>query len=193
MVQILLLQRLNGDNKGKTKRGFATKRDALQWQHDFLEKHSDNLDMSFSAFVEIYINDMKERLKLNTCMAKQAIIDKKILLYFEGKKINEIKSAHIIAWNNESMSLRDKNGNKYEPTYLKTIHNQIGTIFNHAVRFYELYSNPTAKVENMGKEMLFLIKEEYLKFSDYMMDKHLSFYDFEVLYWCGIRSGELLA
>jgi len=41
--------------------------------------------------------------------------------------------------------------------------------------------------------MLFWTKEEYVKFSDAIMDKPLSFYAFELLYWCGIRVGELLA
>ena len=43
------------------------------------------------------------------------------------------------------------------------------------------------------KEMEFWTKEEYLKFADAMMDKPVSFYAFEMLYWCGIREGELLA
>lgn len=85
----------------------------------------------------------------------------------------------------------------YSQTYLKTLHNQLSAIFNHAVRYYELRSNPAAKVGNMGseehKEMLFWTKEEYKKFSYEMMDKPVSFYAFEMLYWCGIREGELLA
>lgn len=44
-----------------------------------------------------------------------------------------------------------------------------------------------------NREMLFWTKEEYLKFADAVMDKPLSFYAFEMLYWCGIREGELLA
>ena len=43
------------------------------------------------------------------------------------------------------------------------------------------------------KEMLFWTREEYKKFADEMMDKPLSYYAFEMLYWCGIREGELLA
>ena len=43
------------------------------------------------------------------------------------------------------------------------------------------------------REMLFWTKEEYEKFADAMMDKPLSYYAFEILYWCGIRQGELLA
>lgn len=49
----------------------------------------------------------------------------------------------------------------------------------------------------MGKEerreIVFWTSEEYKKFSEAIMDKPLSFYAFEMLYWCGIREGELLA
>ena len=65
------------------------------------------------------------------------------------------------------------------------------------MKFYGLKDNPAAKVGNMGKakarEMLFWTQEEYKKFSEEMMDKPVSFYAFEMLYWCGIREGELLA
>ena len=44
-----------------------------------------------------------------------------------------------------------------------------------------------------AREMLFWTQEEYKKFSEKMMDKPISFYAFEMLYWCGIREGELLA
>lgn len=44
-----------------------------------------------------------------------------------------------------------------------------------------------------NREMLFWTKEEYLKFADAMMDKPMSYYAFEMLYWTGIREGELLA
>ena len=44
-----------------------------------------------------------------------------------------------------------------------------------------------------NREMLFWTKDEYLKFADAMMEKPLSYYAFEMLYWTGIREGELLA
>ena len=95
------------------------------------------------------------------------------------------------------LACKDKKGNPYSETYLKTVHNQLSAIFNHAIRYYELKSNPAAKAGNMGKaqtkEIEFWTKEEYLKFSEAIMDKPLSFYAFEMLYQCGIRLGELLA
>ena len=44
-----------------------------------------------------------------------------------------------------------------------------------------------------SKEMLFWTKDEYLKFIEYVADKPISFYAFEIFYWCGLRMGELLA
>lgn len=49
------------------------------------------------------------------------------------------------------------------------------------------------RLKKKSREMLFWTKDEYLKFIDAMMDRPLSFYAFEMLYWCGIREGELLA
>jgi integrase len=60
-----------------------------------------------------------------------------------------------------------------------------------------LKSNPAAKAGSVSrkeaKEMLFWTKDAYIKFADVMMDKPVSYYAFEVLYWCGLRLGELLA
>ena len=120
-----------------------------------------------------------------------------IVPYFENRKIAEIEPKDIIAWQNELLAYRDEKGASYSTTYLKTIHGQLSAIFNHAVRYYHLPCNPAQKAGTMGteehKEMSFWTKEEYLKFAEEMMDKPVSYYAFEMLYWCGIREGELLA
>ena len=43
---------------------------------------------------------------------------------------------------------------------------------------------------DVEKEVEIWTKEEYLKFSEAVMDKPLSFYAFEVLYWTGVREGD---
>ena len=186
-----------GERKQKCKRGFATKREAQEWERSFQMQTSGDLDMTFEAFTELYTKDMKPRLKENTWLTKENIIQKKILPYFGKRKISEITTKDVIAWQNELLAYRDEKRKPYSATYLKTLHNQLSAIFNHAVRCYELRSNPAAKAGNMGseerKEMLFWTKAEYQKFADAMMDKPVSYYAFEMLYWCGIREGELLA
>ncbi|MCB6567696.1 tyrosine-type recombinase/integrase, partial [Desulfovibrio desulfuricans] len=42
-------------------------------------------------------------------------------------------------------------------------------------------------------EMQFWTKEEYMPFSKAMMKKDGIFQAFEMLYWCGLRLGEMLA
>ncbi len=186
-----------GERKQTTKRGFRTRREALAWERDQLSKTRADLDMTFARFVEIYTTDLKTRVKENTWHTKEHIIRTKILPYFGKRKMNEIQAKDIIAWQNEMMNARDKRGKPYSPVYLKTLHSQLSSIFNHAVRYYDLQDNPVAKVKNMGKgqtrEMLFWTPEEYRKFSFEIMDKPMSYYAFEMLYWCGIREGELLA
>ena len=153
--------------------------------------------MTFKSFVDLYTADMKTRLKENTWATKDHIIRTKLLPYFGRLKMCNITAQQIITWQNEMLNYRDKNGKAYSPTYLKTLHGQLSAILNHAVRFYGLKSNAAATAGCMGsekhKEMLFWTKEEYLKFAEVMMDKPQSYYAFEVLYWCGIREGELLA
>ncbi len=186
-----------GERKQKCKRGFATKRAAQDWEQKFHMQNAADMDMTFEAFYEIYTKDMKARLKENSWITKQNIVETKILPYFGQRKISEITTKDVIAWQNEQLAYRDEKHKPYSQTYLKTLHNQLSAIFNHAVRFYDLRANPASKAGNMGneerREMLFWTKEEYQKFSAEMMDKPVSYYAFEMLYWCGIREGELLA
>ena len=186
-----------GERRQKCKRGFATKKEAQEWERMFQLQNASDLDMSFEAFTELYIRDVKNRLKENTWLTKEHIIRTKILPFFGKLKISEISTKEIIAWQNELLAIRQPNGKPYSASYLQKIHSQLSAIFNHAVNFYHLPSNPAQKAGNMGKEehreMLFWTKEEYLKFADVMMDKPVSYYAFEILYWCGLRMGELLA
>ena len=186
-----------GVKKRKMKRGFARRRDALDWERRFLLQSTADLNMRFSDFVEIYRNDKQMRIRESTWESKNNMIDLKILPYFKDRPINTIEPKDIIAWQNEIMNLKKPNGEPYSTTYLKSIHSQLSAIFNHAVRYYRLQKNPAEIVGNMGKdshkEMLFWTKDEYLKFAKVVMDKPTSYYAFEVLYWCGIRLGELLA
>ena len=145
-----------GERKQKCKRGFATKKEAQEWERMFQLQNASDLDMSFEAFTELYIRDVKTRLKENTWLTKEHIIRTKILPYFGKLRISEISTKEIITWQNELLAYRDEKKKPYSQTYLKTL-------------------------------------QEYKKFSFEMMDKPVSFYAFEMLYWCGIREGELLA
>ncbi|MFR5601014.1 MAG: site-specific integrase [Lachnospiraceae bacterium] len=186
-----------GEKQVKTKRGFATKKEAQQWEREFLQKQCKDINMNFAAFVDIYLRDKKPRLKYSTYIGKKHLLDTKILPYFGKHSLVSIKASDVIQWQNELLNQRDPEGNSYSPTYLRTIQNQLSAVLNHATRFYGLPVNPSAQAGKMGKanakEMLFWTQEEYLRFIETMKSKPMSYYAFEMLYWTGIREGELLA
>ena len=180
-----------GVSRKKNKRGFKTKAEAEQWERDFLQQQQRNLDINFENFVQIYYEDMAHRLRENTMRTKKFIIDLKIIPYFKKKNMNEIKTSDIRAWQNALM----KKG--YSETYLKTVNNQLAAIFNYAVRYYDLKDNPCRKAGSIGKshagEKEFWTKQEFKQFLVTVEDKPETKMAFLLLYWTGMRIGELLA
>ena len=180
-----------GKRRKSTKRGFATKREAEEWLRNFLITQKADFDMKFEDFWKMYCADMETRLREHTMRTKKYIVELKILPYFGNKRVNDITAADIRQWQNELIKMG------YSPTYLKTINNQLSAIFNYAVRYYDLKSNPCVKAGSMGKskaeEMDFWTGEEFRKFIDSVMNKRLSYMAFMTLYWTGMRMGELLA
>ena len=185
---------LTGERKQKTKRGFAKKSEALEWERNFKLKENQSISMSFKSFVDIYLTDLEPRIKRNTFLTKKHIIETKILPYFGKRKLDDIRTSNVIQWQNEIMKLKKDNGELFSQTYLKTIHNQLSAILNHAVNMYGLKDNVARKAGTMGKEenkeMEFWTQEEFQKFLECVADKPISYYAFEMLYWTGIREGD---
>ena len=177
-----------GKRRKSTKRGFATKREAEEWLRNFLITQKADFDMKFENFWKMYYADMETRLREHTMRTKKYIVELKILPYFGNKRVNDITAADIRQWQNELIKIG------YSPTYLKTINNQLSAIFNYAVRYYDLKSNPCAKAGSMGKskaeEMDFWTGEEFRRFIDSVMNKRLSYMAFMTLYWTGMRLGD---
>ncbi len=182
-----------GIKKQKWKRGFATKKEALGFERDFLEKQSANPDMTFQNLYEIYMEDMAARLKQSTLLTKKTVLQTHILPFFGNKPINEIKASDVRRWQAKLMS----SPNNYSQTYLKKINTELNSIINYAKRFYDLNTNPCGKAGTIGKakaeEMDYWTYDEYIAFREGVKDKPLSYICFEVLYWTGMREGELLA
>ena len=182
-----------GIKKQKWKRGFATKKEALGFERDFLEQQSANPDMTFQNLYEIYMEDMAARLKQSTLLTKKAVLQTHILPFFGSKPINEIKASDVRRWQAKLMS----SPNNYSQTYLKKINTELNSIINYAKRFYDLNTNPCGKAGTIGKakaeEMDYWTYNEYIVFREGVKDKPLSYICFEVLYWTGMREGELLA
>ena len=172
----------------KNKRGFKTKAEAEEWERNFRQQQRKDLDINFENFVEIYFADMENRLRESTIKNKRYVFDLKVTPYFKKKKMCEIKTSDIRAWQNELI----KQG--YAPTYLKSINNQLAALFNYAVRYYDLNDNPCRKAGSIGKskadDMEFWTKQEFKQFLPSMDKKPEARMAFMLLYWTGMRIGD---
>ena len=167
----------------KNKRGFKTKAEAEEWERNFRQQQRKDLDINFENFVEIYFADVENRLRVSTIKNKRYVFDLKVTPYFKKKKMCEIKTSDIRAWQNELI----KQG--YAPTYLKSINNQLAALFNYAVRYYDLNDNPCRKAGSIGKskadDMEFWTKQEFKQFLSSMDKKPEARMAFMLLYWTG--------
>ncbi len=182
-----------GKQRQKWKRGFPTKREAKEYERNFLQQQAASPDILFKNLYAVYLEEMSARLKHSTMQIKKNICETKILPYFGNKKVNEITAAEIRHWQNELI----KSEKQYADTYLKTINNQLSAIIHYAAKYYNLTRNPCEQAGSIGKcqadNMQFWTLEEFLKFREGIRDKKASYLCFEILYWTGIRGGELLA
>lgn len=181
----------NGARRQKKKEGFKTKKEAQDFERDFLGKASRNCSMRFSCMAELYLEDCAPRLKPTTLFNKETMIRQKLLPWFGELPTADITAATVRRWQNELMDMG------FSPTYLKAIHNQASAIFNFAVKYYHLESNPCRLAGSMGKtrpaEMHIWTAETFAAFLRAVSDKPLSVAAFSMLFWTGLRSGELLA
>lgn len=189
---------LEGKKKRLFKRGFKTKREALVYEQSFMSKEKDDQTMLFDDFVEVYYEELKNRIRLSTFITKQNIIEKNIRPYFKDLQLSDITPKVVMRWQNKLMNKTySREDKKYSPETLKTIHSQLSAILNHACKYYGLKMNAAAVAGNIKveqkKEKEFWTFEEYSKFIDAISDKTLSYISYEILFWCGLRLGELRA
>ena len=185
-----------GTRKKKHKRGFKLKREAEEWEREFLLRSAGDPDMTFASLVTRYYADMENHIRGSTLETKISNIDTHILPYFKDKAISDITNADVRQWQNAMLKKRKKNGEPYKPTYLRSINSQLSAIFNFAVEYFGLQSNPCSRVKAMGKkkadEMNFWTLDEFNKALAYANGPAYRM-AFLTLYWTGIREGELLA
>lgn len=147
--------------------------------------------MSFGSLVESYVEDMSYRLKENTMQTKKVLIEQKILPYFKNKAVCDITPVDIRKWQSHLL------GTKYSKTYLRSIHNQLSAIFNYAVRFYDLKSNPCTRAGAIGSKRVdekhFWTIDEFNAFVNALYNNIDAYIGFKLLFWTGMRIGELLA
>lgn len=182
-----------GQRKQKKKEGFATKREAQEFERDFLNSCVKTPDITFRNLVDRYMADFATRFKQTTVENKQSMIESKLIPHFSDKKISEIDVLMVREWQNQLINSE----NNYSETYLKSIHRQLSTILNYAVKYYHLEFNAASKCGAMGKTRAehidFWTQEEFFQFISYYENDPKAKTIFYLLFFTGMRKGELYA
>ena len=85
-----------GKKTQKLKRGFKTKKEALNYEKEFIRKTAADMKMEMNSFIQVYFEDKKNELKENSIRNKQHMMNKHIVPYFGTRKMNEITPADIM-------------------------------------------------------------------------------------------------
>lgn len=188
-----------GKTKSIWKRGFKTKREAVQWEatSKTIEKNSINLTLE-DFITKVYMPQVSPRLKEVTIQTKMIVYRNQIIPYLGNKKLTEITNADILNWQNTIITSNSNNtGKPYSNYFLKYVNDQLKAVFRFAMKYYNLKVNPVELAGKMHKvkheEMKFWTLEQFTKFSYQIMDRPALYYAFMILYWCGLRSGEMFA
>lgn len=180
-----------GEKRKRRKRGFETKREALEYERQKKLNSKKSMDMKLSEFMDVYFEDKRNELKDRTFKNKRYMMQQHIIPYFGDQRMSEITASQIIQWQNE-MQVKG-----FSDSYLRMIQNQLASLFTHASKIYDLQQNPCKKVKRMGnsdsRSLDFWTEEEYQKFIQTMEPGTRYFIVFEILFWTGCRIGELLA
>lgn len=181
---------ITGKTKRKQKRGFNSKKEAQEWERKFLNSLTLTSEIKFENLVKAYLKDMSPRLKASTMENKENLIYKHLLPFFKDIKITDITPLVVRRWQSELLKTN------YSKTYIKTINNQLSAILNYAVKYYQLPQNPVHIAGTIGNkkadEMNFWTLKEFKQYIA-EVDDLLPLTVFNLLYWSGMRIGELLA
>ena len=193
-----------GNIQTEYKRGFDTKREAKDYEENFLENliaDDENEEVPYErtfedVFQEYLMSHKREDIKESSLRTKYNIFEKHIFPTFRNVPVSEITDDDIAEWQAKMRSIVMPNGKHLSKAFLRTIQSQFNSIINYAHSKGYLKMNPLADIKNMGikdKRVEFWSKDEYEKFAYYAMKYPNYYYAFEVLYWCGLREGEMLA
>ena len=188
-----------GKKQVKVKRGFPTEREALRFEEKFLQDLAVDKEYLFEKVVEFYLESSKNKIKLSTAEIKENVINNFILPEFTGKDIRNITVRDLTRWQNKYLFVKDENGNnKYQPTYIKRVNGQLRAIFNFAYKMEYITNNPVNGLESVGKkepdrEYYTWSSEDIKLFLNSITDYENAHLAFNILFYTGLRKGELLA
>ena len=182
-----------GHKKQKVKRGFKTKKEALAWERDFLDRQCTQPTILFKNFTDTYMEDYKARFKPASYYIKLTRVNCHILPYFGDIPINKITPNMIREWQRKLQPIQ---GMELKTATKNTLLRTLSSIFAYACKYYNLEQNPCKSVDSLKDNTkayrAFLTLDQYKAFRAVINDiRDLTMFD--LLFYTGVRRGELLA
>lgn len=176
---------VDGENRQKKKRGFATKRDALLWESEQRQTEQFTSKTFSQIFEEMLLSidssDVSSNMKRNWLERHFPLV---------SEPIEKISKQHLIEWRN---ALKSSN------LATRTMNRGLGyvrSVFAYANRIYNVPNNGAVltnyKLTKEDKEeMPVWTPEQFRRFQEHCDPAYLPYFTF--LYWTGCRRSEALA
>lgn len=185
-------------SRKKMRRGFSTRREALAWEKSFKGRMAGVVSMPFEDACELCLEEIAPGSGRERPRGSAACSISVSSRSSRGVALCDVSALAVMEWGTWLMSLRTRDGKPYSTTYLNTLSSQLPATFNHMIRYHALaMGNPVHAVGALeGRETsarFIWTAEEYLRFSEQMAERPYLHLAFELLFWCGLRRGEMLA
>lgn len=181
-----------GSKKQKKKRGFKLQREAKEWEARFLSAYKFDNKTTFGMVWEQYSEEMCPRQRITTQRGYESAANH-VLPMFRDIPIGSIKERQIILWQNEMIA------RGYSDSYLNKIDTMFRTVYRFGVKRCRLPADAFSSLQKIGKQTRrtdFWTHEQYKAFYRVICQQVKSPVPkmaFQVLFYCGLRIGELLA
>lgn len=181
---------LNGKRVQLKRRGFQRKKDALNAENKLIEEYKNpHIDLTFEKLAQLYMDYSIGHKKQRSITNQNSLINTVLIPRFKNYKVKDIKPVDIDKFYRELLP-------KYSNAIMKNIKTRLSAILNYSISFYNLPKNP-ANIVSLPKKQ----EERHLKYwTVEQFNIFISYVDdilyktiFSILFWTGLRKGEMLA
>lgn len=177
-----------GQRRQHRKRGFPTKREALEYERNFLSKQSCT-GLTMKALYDLYMEDLAHRLTKTSSLVTIRYRLDKAMRYLQDLKVEQVTPQIIrkIQYN-----LKEAGFSNWT---VKSAISTLSSMFNYGIKYMGLSSNPCHIAGSVLKaeyrEMTIWTEDEFEQFRAAVNPNFITL--FSVLFYTGLRIGELLA
>lgn len=177
-----------GKRRQKKASGFPTKREALAYERDFIEREAGSPSMTFGNLWAVYKKDFKHRVKESSVHSVIPNVERRVLPYFKDMPINQITPAIVRRWETElhdSTELSDR--------FIQYLHGRLSSVLSFACKYYSLPRNPakiagtTVKSAPAQQTIQFWTVEQFKAFDRAAEGEEPYRTLFRLLFWSGLR------